>query len=71
MPQISVIIPAYNTERYIKKCINSVINQTFNDIEVICIDDGSTDETGKILDVYSQKDKRGKVIHQNNFFRIY
>ncbi len=66
MPQISVIIPAYNTERYIKKCINSVINQTFNDIEVICIDDGSTDETGKILDVYAQKDKRVKVIHQNN-----
>jgi len=66
MTKVSIIIPAYNTERYIKNCINSVINQTLNDIEVICIDDGSTDETGKILDVYAQKDKRVKVIHQSN-----
>lgn len=66
MVDISIIIPAYNAEKYIRDCMNSVLNQTFKNIEIICIDDGSTDSTGKILDEYSLKDSRITVIHQEN-----
>ena len=58
MPLISVIIPIYNTERLLPKCIESVLAQTLSDIEIILIDDGSTDESGKICDSYACKDKR-------------
>lgn len=57
MPLISVIIPIYNTERLLPKCIESVLAQTLSDIEIILIDDGSTDESGKICDSYACKDK--------------
>lgn len=63
---ISVIIPVYNIERYLVQCLNSVIDQTFRDIEIILINDGSTDSSGKICDDYAGRDKRVKVIHQNN-----
>ena len=56
MPLISVIIPIYNTERLLPKCIESVLAQTLSDIEIILIDDGSTDESGKICDSYACKD---------------
>lgn len=59
---ISVIIPVYNVEKYIRQCLESVINQTFKDIEIICINDGSTDNSLKILQEFSQKDKRIMVI---------
>ena len=59
---ISIIIPAYNVEDYIEDCLNSVINQSLSDIEIICIDDASTDMTGKILNQYKNKDSRIKVI---------
>ncbi len=65
-PKVSIIIPVYNTEEYLKKCLDSVINQTLNDIEIILIDDGSTDNSGKICNEYAEKDKRIKVIHQEN-----
>lgn len=65
-PKISVIIPVYNVEEYLSECLDSVINQTLKDIEIICIDDGSTDTSGKILDEYALKDERIKVIHQTN-----
>ena len=61
---ISVIIPAFNIERYIKRCVDSVLANTYQNLEVICIDDGSTDCTGKILDEYNEM--RIKVIHKNN-----
>lgn len=66
MAKISVIVPVYNVEQYLKECLNSIINQTLKDIEIITVDDGSKDESGKILDEYALKDSRIKVIHQKN-----
>ena len=66
MPIISTIIPIYNSIQYIDKCLTSVLNQTFQNIEVICVDDGSTDGTSEILDSYSERDNRIKVIHKKN-----
>ena len=63
---ISVIVPVYNVERYLKKCLDSIINQTYKDIEIILIDDGSTDKSGNICDLYALKDNRIKVIHKVN-----
>lgn len=65
-PLFSVIIPCYNVENYIARTINSVLDQTFNDFEIILVNDGSVDNTGKILDEYLKKDTRIKVIHQKN-----
>lgn len=64
--KVSVIVPVYNTEKYIRECMDSIINQTLKDIEIICVDDGSPDNSGKILDEYAQKDNRIHVIHQKN-----
>ena len=66
MPKISVLIPAYNVERFLSKCLESVLSQTFKDFEVILIDDGSSDATRKICDEYANKDSRIKVFHQKN-----
>lgn len=63
---ISVIIPVYNSAEYLEKCLDSVINQTYRHLEIILVDDGSTDESGKICDAYAAKDKRLKVIHKEN-----
>lgn len=64
--QISVIIPVYNVEQYLEKSLNSVINQTYRNLEIICVDDGSTDKSGTIIDEYASKDSRIKVIHKEN-----
>lgn len=66
MPLISVIVPIYNVESYLDNSITSIINQTFTDIEIILVDDGSTDNSGKICDNYANKDSRIIVIHQTN-----
>lgn len=63
---ISVIVPVYNVEKYIRKCLDSLVNQTYPDLEIILIDDGSTDSSGKICDEYAEKDDRIQVIHQEN-----
>lgn len=63
---VSVIIPAYNAEKYIKRAIQSIIDQTYKNIEIVVIDDGSTDSTGKIAEGFSQYDTRVHVIHVNN-----
>ena len=64
MPKISVIIPVYNVEKYLGQCLDSVVNQTFKDIEIICIDDGSTDSSLDILKKYAQIDSRCKETGQ-------
>ena len=66
MAIVSVIVPAFNTSQYISKCLDSIIGQTLRDIEIICIDDGSVDSTPIILDDYSRRDSRIKVIHVPN-----
>jgi len=66
MPKISVIIPCYNVSKYLKQCLDSIISQTFTDFEIICINDGSTDNCGQILAEYATKDSRIKVITQKN-----
>lgn len=65
-PKISVIIPIYNMGRYLAQCLDSIMNQTLREIEIICINDGSKDNTKEILNQYSWKDKRIKVIEQKN-----
>ena len=66
MDKISVIIPVYNVEKYIHQCLDSVINQTYKNLEIILIDDGSTDKSGGVCDEYANRDKRIKVIHKQN-----
>lgn len=66
MSEISIIVPVYNVEHYLENCIESILNQTFKDFELILVDDGSTDNSGKICDIYEKKDSRIKVIHKNN-----
>ena len=66
MAQISLIIPVYNVEKYLRRCLDSVLNQTFQDWQAICVDDGSPDNSGKILDEYAARDKRFVVIHKEN-----
>lgn len=64
--KISVIIPVYNCEQYLPACLDSVLNQTYQDLEMILVDDGSKDASGRICDEYEEKDKRIRVIHQEN-----
>lgn len=66
IPDISIVVPVYNVEPYLKRCLDSIQNQTFKNWECILIDDGSKDNSGKICDEYMNKDKRFKVIHQDN-----
>ena len=66
MPKISVIVPVYNVEKYLARCLDSIINQTLADIEIICINDGSTDNSLEILNDYAKKDSRIKIIDQTN-----
>lgn len=63
---ISIIVPVYNVEKYLRRCIDSILNQTYHNLDVILIDDGSTDESGKICDEYACKDNRIRVIHKPN-----
>jgi glycosyltransferase involved in cell wall biosynthesis/acetyltransferase-like isoleucine patch superfamily enzyme len=65
-PRVSIIIPTYNVEDYLKECLNSVVNQTLRDIEIICVNDGSTDNSLSILKEYAEKDERIKIISKPN-----
>lgn len=65
-PLVSIIIPIYNAERYISKCIDSILNQTFTNFELFLINDGSSDNSGKLCNDYASEDKRITVIHKNN-----
>ena len=66
MAKLSVIVPVYNVEQYLRQCLDSILAQTFTDIEIVIVDDGSTDKSGIISDEYSQKDSRIMVIHKKN-----
>ena len=67
-PKVSVIIPVYNTERYLRQCLDSVTKQTLHDIEIICVDDGSTDHSLKILEDYAAGDSRITILTQKNLY---
>lgn len=66
LPIVSVVMPVYNAAGHLAECLDSVAGQTLTDIQIICVDDGSTDDTGEILDRYAQKDARFQVFHQEN-----
>lgn len=66
LPKVSVIVPIYNVSRYLRQCLDSLVHQTLKDIEIICVDDGSTDESGIIVDEYANKYSQIKVIHKKN-----
>ncbi|ULO03514.1 glycosyltransferase [Campylobacter sp. RM12651] len=68
IPKVSVIIPVYNTEKYLRECLDSVINQSLKEIEIICVDDGSTDNSLEILKEYAAKDNRITVLAQENLY---
>ena len=63
-PKISIIVPVYNVELFLPRCIDSILNQSFADFELLLIDDGSKDKSGAICDEYEEKDKRIKVFHK-------
>lgn len=66
MPKVSVILPVYNAEKYLRQCLDSIVCQTLQDIEIICVDDGSSDASLEILREYGEKDSRVKVVPQKN-----
>lgn len=66
MPKISIIVPVYNVEKYIAQCLDSIIKQTFRDIEVIVIDDGTQDNSAEIYQKYMEMDSRIKIIKKRN-----
>jgi len=65
-PLVSIIVPVYNTERYLKKCVDSILNQTYDNLELFLINDGSTDKSGALCDSFAQSDDRVRVIHKEN-----
>ncbi len=65
-PKISIIVPVYNTEPYLPRCIDSILGQSFADFELLLVDDGSTDGSGTICDAYAAKDSRVRVFHKEN-----
>ena len=66
MPEISIIVPVYKAEDYLHQCVDSILSQTFNDFELILVNDGSPDNCGRLCEEYREKDSRIRVIHQEN-----
>lgn len=66
MPLVSIIVPVYNVKEHIDRCVQSIIKQTYRNLEILLIDDGSTDESPAICDQYAKKDKRITVVHKKN-----
>ena len=63
---ISVIVPVYNVEQYLDRCVCSILNQTYQNLEIILVDDGATDSSGRMCDEYAKRDERIKVVHKQN-----
>ena len=63
-PMVSIIVPVYNVERYLRQCLDSLVNQTYQNVEIICVDDGSTDASSEILTEYALKNSKIRVIRQ-------
>ena len=66
MPKLSIIVPVYKAEKHLSRCVNSILNQTFNDLELILVDDGSPDKCPELCDQFAQQDARVRVIHKEN-----
>ena len=66
MAEVSIIVPVYQVEKYIRQCVDSILAQTFTDFELILVDDGSKDQSGQICDEYAGRDRRVRVIHKEN-----
>ena len=66
MTKVSIIVPVYNAEKTLRRCVDSILNQEYTDFELLLMDDGSTDASSSICDEYAQKDLRVKVVHKNN-----
>lgn len=66
LPKVSVVVPIYKVEKYLKRCVDSILNQTYKNIEVILVDDGSPDRCGKIIDEYEKRENRVKAVHKEN-----
>lgn len=66
MVKISIIVPIYNVEKYLRKCLESIVNQTLQELEIILVDDGSRDKSGEICEIYKQKDCRIQIVHKSN-----
>ena len=66
MAEVSIVVPVYNVEKYLSFCLETLVNQTFKDIEIICVNDGSTDSSPMILEHYANYDKRIKIINKKN-----
>lgn len=66
MPKVSIIVPVFNTEKYLRKCLTSLVEQSLEDIEIICVNDGSTDNSARILEEFAKKDSRIKILTQKN-----
>ena len=66
MDKVTIIIPVYNVQKYLEQSVNSVINQTYKNIEIILVDDGSKDDSGKMCDDFAKQDERIVVIHKTN-----
>jgi len=64
--KVSVIVPIYNVEKYVAKCIESIMNQTYENLEIILVDDGSLDLSGKICDSYAERDSRSNILFQHH-----
>ncbi|MGZ1214382.1 glycosyltransferase, partial [Lactobacillus delbrueckii subsp. bulgaricus] len=66
LPLVSIIVPVYKVEKYLNQCVESIINQTYQNLEIILIDDGSPDNCGQLIDDWAKKDKRIVALHQKN-----
>lgn len=66
MAEISIVVPVYNVEKYLRRCLESILGQTMRELEIILIDDGSTDRSGEICEEYKERDNRIQVIHKKN-----